>query len=138
MTNPPDQPRNDPRNDLPSDPSSDPWADRPEQEKTVRYVPEREALQNLADAFSEDILHAPGEHLLAEAAEDHGSADILARDFDRIAAKAEERYRKLRRQERLRAIFMTPFAFIGRRPVMAGAAAVLILFAGSAAVLQMH
>src|SRR3954467_13921178 len=133
MTNPPDKPRNDP----PNDPPNDPWADRPDQEKTIRYVPEREAMQNLADAFSEDILHAPAEHLLAEVAEDHGRADILARDFDRITAQAEQRYRQVRRQARLRAIFVTPFAFIARRPVMAGAAAVAVLIAGSASVLQM-
>ena len=36
----------------------------------------------------------PGAHLLAEVAEDRGSADAFASDFDRIAAQAELRLRK--------------------------------------------
>ena len=51
-------------------------------------VPSRDALHNLADALGEDVVAAPPERLLAEAAEDHGDAHALAAAFDRVSARA--------------------------------------------------
>jgi len=45
---------------------------------------DRQALLNLADALSEDIAQMPADELMREVAEDHGYANALADDFDRI------------------------------------------------------
>ncbi len=45
---------------------------------------QRDALDRLSDALSEDILKTPGDELLAEAQEDHGDPLALAKEFDRI------------------------------------------------------
>ena len=45
-----------------------------------------DAFDRLADAMVEDIVSTPAEALLAEVVEDHGRADALALEFDRILA----------------------------------------------------
>src|SRR5258705_4970273 len=57
-------------------------------EPDLNPVSSRDALHNLADALGEDVVAAPPERLLAEAAEDDGDADAFAAAFDRVSARA--------------------------------------------------
>jgi hypothetical protein len=45
-----------------------------------------DALGKLTDALVQDIVSTPADVLLSEVAEDHGSADVLSAEFDRIIA----------------------------------------------------
>jgi hypothetical protein len=50
----------------------------------------RDALDNLADALTEDILNTPDEEVLREVAEDYGDPRALANKFDQILERAEK------------------------------------------------
>jgi len=50
----------------------------------------QDALDNLADALSEDILNAPDYELLREVEEDYGDPRALANQFDQILERAEK------------------------------------------------
>jgi hypothetical protein len=50
----------------------------------------QDALDNLADALSEDILNTPDNDLLREVAEDYGDQCALANKFDQILERAEK------------------------------------------------
>jgi hypothetical protein len=50
----------------------------------------QDALDNLADALTEDILNTPDHELLREVAEDYGDARALANKFDQILERAEK------------------------------------------------
>jgi hypothetical protein len=50
----------------------------------------QDALDNLADALTEDILNTPDHELLREVAEDYGDPRALANKFDRILERAEK------------------------------------------------
>ena len=45
-----------------------------------------DVLGKLTDALVQDIMSTPADVLLSEVAEDHGSADVLSAEFDRIIA----------------------------------------------------
>jgi hypothetical protein len=49
-----------------------------------------QALDNLADALTEDILNTPDEEVLREVAEDYGDPRALANRFDQILERAEK------------------------------------------------
>ena len=66
-------------------------------------------LDHLADALSEDIVAAPAEQLVAEAAEDVGDGVAFAAAFDRVAARATRQARRRRIAHRIRA-FVTSLA----------------------------
>jgi hypothetical protein len=59
-------------------------------------------LDHLADSLSEDIVAAPAEQLVAEAAEDACDAGAFASAFDRVAARATRQARRRRLAERVR------------------------------------
>jgi hypothetical protein len=63
-----------------------------------------DALDNLADALSEDILKAPGEELLAEVEEDCGDRRALVMEFDRIFARVQQDSGRLDAVSRIRRI----------------------------------
>jgi hypothetical protein len=50
----------------------------------------QDALDNLADALTEDILNTPDDELLSEVAEDYGDPRALANKFDEILGRAEK------------------------------------------------
>ena len=50
----------------------------------------QDALDNLADALTEDILHTPDDELLREVEEDYGDPRALADKFDQILERAEK------------------------------------------------
>jgi hypothetical protein len=50
----------------------------------------QDALDNLADALSEDILNTPDDELLREVEEDYGDPRALANKFDQILERAEK------------------------------------------------
>jgi hypothetical protein len=50
----------------------------------------QDALDNLADALTEDILNTPDDELLREVAEDYGDPRALANKFDQILERAEK------------------------------------------------
>ena len=50
----------------------------------------QDALDNLADALTEDILNTPDDELLREVAEDYGDPHALANKFDQILERAEK------------------------------------------------
>ena len=50
----------------------------------------QDALDNLADALTEDILNTPGDELLREVEEDYGDPLALANKFDQILERAEK------------------------------------------------
>jgi hypothetical protein len=50
----------------------------------------QDAVDNLADALTEDILNTPDHEVLREVAEDYGDARALANKFDQILERAEE------------------------------------------------
>jgi hypothetical protein len=50
----------------------------------------QDALDNLADALTEDILNTPDDELLSEVAEDYGDPRALANKFDDILGRAEK------------------------------------------------
>ncbi len=81
-------------------------------------------LYNLADALSEDILAAPDEMLVAEAAQDDQDS---AAAFDRIAARALARSRRQRIIERLRALAMGLGPSLTWTSAMAGIAGVFVM-----------
>ena len=49
----------------------------------------QDALDNLADALTEDILNTPDDELLREVEEDYGDPRALANKFDQILERAE-------------------------------------------------
>jgi hypothetical protein len=51
-----------------------------------------DALHNLADALSEDIVNAPGGVLMSEVFEDFGNEHALADKFDKLFGQAKERF----------------------------------------------
>src|SRR5262249_5635962 len=59
-------------------------------------------LDHLADALSEDIIAAPAEQLVAEAAEDAGDADVFVAAFDRVAMRATRQARRRQLAQRVR------------------------------------
>jgi murein DD-endopeptidase MepM/ murein hydrolase activator NlpD len=65
-------------------------------------------LHNLADALSEDIVAAPADALVHDAAGEPGGADALVGSFDRIAARAAAQSRRRRIVARLRALAHVP------------------------------
>ena len=50
----------------------------------------QDALDNLADALTEDILNTPDDELLREVEEDYGDPRALANKFDQILERAEK------------------------------------------------
>jgi len=50
----------------------------------------QDALYNLADALTEDILNTPDDELLREVQEDYGDPRALANKFDQILGRAEK------------------------------------------------
>jgi hypothetical protein len=50
----------------------------------------QDALDNLADALTEDILNTPDDEVLREVAEDYGDPRALANKFDQILERAEK------------------------------------------------
>jgi hypothetical protein len=50
----------------------------------------QDALDNLADALTEDILNTPDDELLCEVEEDYGDPRALANKFDQILERAEQ------------------------------------------------
>jgi hypothetical protein len=50
----------------------------------------QDALDNLADALTEDILNTPDGELLREVEEDYGDSHALVRKFDQILERAEK------------------------------------------------
>jgi hypothetical protein len=104
----------------------------------------QDALDNLADALTEDILNTPDDELLREVGEDYGDPHALANKFDQILERAEKQVFGTARpaassqtqssfqaqssvlsyRERMLDWLSTLF---GNRMVWAGAAAVLIV-----------
>jgi murein DD-endopeptidase MepM/ murein hydrolase activator NlpD len=88
-------------------------------------------LDDLTDALAEDILDAPAERLLAEAAEDHGEPAALAAAFDRVAARAARQARPRRLADRIGALaaMLAPKGSWKRswRPAMAAVAGVAVI-----------
>jgi murein DD-endopeptidase MepM/ murein hydrolase activator NlpD len=89
-------------------------------------VPSRDALHHLADALGEDVVAAPPERLLAEAAEDHGDAHAFAAAFDRVAARAARQSVARRIAGRVRA-FTSSIGPASWKPVIAATAALAVL-----------
>jgi murein DD-endopeptidase MepM/ murein hydrolase activator NlpD len=84
-------------------------------------------LHNLADALSEDIVAAPVDALLHEAAGEPGGGDGLVASFDRIAARAAAQSRRRRVVARLRALMQAWSMPIGWTSAMAGVAGVCVM-----------
>ncbi|HEX4557259.1 MAG TPA: M23 family metallopeptidase [Xanthobacteraceae bacterium] len=89
-------------------------------------VASRDALHHLADALGEDVVAAPPERLLAEAAEDHGDAHALAAAFDRVSARAARQSVVRRMADHVRT-FASSFGLVSWKPVMAATAALAVL-----------
>jgi hypothetical protein len=89
-------------------------------------VSSRDALHNLADALGEDVVAAPPERLLAEAAQDHGDAHALAAAFGRVSARAARQSVARRMGARVRA-FASSIGLASWKPVMAATAALAVL-----------
>jgi tetratricopeptide (TPR) repeat protein len=92
------------------------------------------AFKSLADALSHDIIHANGEELLAEVAEDFGDPLALAREFDRAYGRASRRAHATRAAGRFNQFLSAcrsalTLQFIPARPAMAGLAAALAAIA---------
>ncbi len=87
----------------------------------------RDALHNLADALSEDVVHAPGETLLAEAAHDHGDERAFVGAFDRIAARAARQSRWRRIKSKVGEVLALTYCGLSVRPLMASAAALFVV-----------
>jgi uncharacterized protein YecT (DUF1311 family) len=122
----------------------------------------QDALDNLADALTEDILNTPDDELLREVEEDYGNPRALANKFDQILERAEKQVFGTARSAaspqvrssvldlpyRLLEWFSTLFGrgpgrsgtqfqlFSVNRMVWAGAAGVLIVFILAAAVFR--
>ena len=80
-----------------------------------------------ADALSEDLLAAPAERLVAEAAEDAGDSRAFAAAFDRVAVRAARQADRRQVARRLRT-FATALVSRGSwRPAMASVAAVGVI-----------
>src|SRR5262249_945757 len=56
----------------------------------------QDALDNLADALTEDILNTPDDELLREVAEDYGDPRALASKFEQILERAEKQVKPLK------------------------------------------
>jgi uncharacterized protein YecT (DUF1311 family) len=104
----------------------------------------QDALDNLADALTEDILNTPDDEVLREVAEDYGDPRALANKFDQILERAEKQAFGAARpaaspktQSSFQAQSSVPYyrerildwlsTLFGNRMVLAGAAAVLIV-----------
>jgi murein DD-endopeptidase MepM/ murein hydrolase activator NlpD len=84
-------------------------------------------LHHLANALSEDILAAPVEQLLAEAAEQDGDDVFLATLFDRISARATAQSRRRRIADRLRGLVASIVPRRSWRPAWAAVAALAVM-----------
>ncbi len=84
-------------------------------------------LHNLADALSEEIVAAPADVLVHDAAGEPGGADALVASFDRIAARAATQSRRRRLVERLRALAHVWPGPIGWTSVLAGVAGIFVM-----------
>ena len=108
----------------------------------------QDALDNLADALTEDILNTPDDELLREVEEDYGDPHALANKFDQILERAEKQVRPspqvrssvLDLLYRLREWASTLFGAGpgGYSVVWASAAAVLIAVVLASAVLELE
>ena len=95
-------------------------------EPDLNPVSSRDALHNLADALGEDVVAAPPERLLAEAAEDDGDAHAFAAAFDRVSARAARQSVARRMAGHVRA-FASSFGLASWKPAMAATAALAVL-----------
>jgi len=84
-------------------------------------------LDHLAAALAEDIVDAPAERILAEAAEDHGDRAALAAAFDRVAARAARQARPRRLADRFGALAAMLAPKGSWRPAMAAVAGVVVI-----------
>jgi murein DD-endopeptidase MepM/ murein hydrolase activator NlpD len=84
-------------------------------------------LDHLADALAEDILAAPAERVMAEAAEDAGDEHAVAASFDRVAARAARQSRRQRFAERIRALAAVLDPRASWRPAMAAVAGIVVV-----------
>ena len=84
-------------------------------------------LDHLADALAEDIVDAPAERILAEAAEDHGDDAALAAAFDGIAARAARQARPRRLADRIGALAAMLAPKGAWRPAMAAVAGLAVI-----------
>jgi hypothetical protein len=82
---------------------------------------------NLADAASEDVVAASAAMLAAEAAQERGTGDAFALDFDRIVARAERQARWRRFAQRLRALASALASRPSWRPVLATVAGLAVI-----------
>jgi hypothetical protein len=108
----------------------------------------QDALDNLADALTEDILNTPDDELLREVEEDYGDRHALANKFDQILERAEKQVRPSSQVRssvldllyRLREWASTLFGagLGGYSVVWASAAAVLIAVILASAVLELE
>jgi Lysozyme inhibitor LprI len=97
----------------------------------------QDALDNLADALTEDILNTPDDELLREVEEDYGDPRALANKFDQILERAEKqvaaspqaRSSFLDLPYRLLEWFLTLFGKLRPAPAMVWAAAAALLIA---------
>jgi nucleoid-associated protein YgaU len=100
----------------------------------------QDALDNLADALTEDILNTPDDELLREVEEDYGDPRALANKFDQILDRAEKQVfgtaRPVASSQVRSSVLDLPYRLLewcstlfgsGRGMVWAGAAAVLIV-----------
>lgn len=92
----------------------------------------RDADLYLADVLSEQVMRTPEGELLAEALEDFGDRRALAKEFDRAFARAVRQTRRRRIADRLKEFVARAFASLSWRPVVATAAALLVVVAAGA------
>ncbi len=84
-------------------------------------------LDHLADALSEDIIAAPAERIVAEAAEDAGDAGAFAAVFDRVAVRATQQARRRQLAGRMRAMVSALAPRRSWRPALAAAVGVAVI-----------
>ena len=84
-------------------------------------------LDHLADALSEDIVAAPAEQLVAEAAEDAGDGAAVAAAFDRVAMRATRQAGRRRLVQRIREVVSGLMPRRSWRPAFAVAAGLAVI-----------